>query len=379
MRRSPDSFDVGVVGGGPAGATAATTLARSGLRVLLVEHSSRPAFKIGEGLPPAATPLLRDIGVSQHLEPDGHLRSYGNESAWGGPELQSTLFLRDPNGQGWHLDRARFDARLRDTARDEGARVRTSVRMRCARRSSGGWQLTLDANGRATHALAAWLIDCTGRSSSVARANGGVRIKEDRLVAWTSRFSLPGDRPGADDIDSTTLVESAPHGWWYTALVPPRQRVVVYLTDANDATAREARTADGFMALLKKRRHLPARVIGRGYTIAGRPIAVAANTSRLVRAAGDGWIAAGDAALAFDPLSSQGILTALYSGLRAAQAVASHLGGDRQAIPEYLTRIDAIYAAYLEHRRRYYGYERRWLRHEFWRNRCGARAVTASV
>ena len=59
--------------------------------------------------------------------------------------------------------------------------------------------------------------------------------------------------------------------------------------------------------------------------------------------------------------------------------MASHLGGDRQAIPEYLTRIDAIYAAYLEHRRRYYGYERRWLRHEFWRNRCGARAVTASV
>src|SRR5216683_2678461 len=100
MTCSLDPFDVGVIGGGPAGATAATILARSGLRVLLVDDSRSSEFKVGEGLPPAAKPLLCDVGVWERFAADGHLRSCGNESAWGGPEVRSTHFLRDPNGHG---------------------------------------------------------------------------------------------------------------------------------------------------------------------------------------------------------------------------------------------------------------------------------------
>ena len=376
MTRPPHAFDVGVIGGGPAGATAATTLARSGLRVLLVDDACRPVFKVGEGLPPAAAPLLCDLGVSPHLDADGHLRSHGNDSAWGGPQLQSTSFLRDPNGPGWHLDRARFDASLREVARRAGACVRTSIRVRSATCSSLGWLLTLDGNGSETRASASWVIDCTGRRSSVARANGAVRVKDDRLVASVARFTPARDR-SCGDVDSTTLVEAAPHGWWYTALVPAHQRIVVYLTDATDPTAIQSRTTDGFALLLKQSRHIQARLADHGYIIAARPTLVAADTSRLTCPAGDRWVAAGDAALAFDPLSSQGILTALYSGMRAAQAVSAHLAGDCHAIPAYTERIDAVYTAYLDHRRRYYGYERRWPRHEFWRSRREIRPVGA--
>ncbi|CAM5482815.1 hypothetical protein SAVIM40S_04474 [Streptomyces avidinii] len=94
-----------------------------------------------------------------------------------------------------------------------------------------------------------------------------------------------------------------------------------------------------------------------------------AHTVRLDVVHGDGWVAAGDAAAAFDPLSSQGILTALYTGMRAGQAVHDHLGGDRTALTHYATELDTITAAHLRNRRTFYGLEYRWPRHAFWRRR----------
>ena len=99
---------------------------------------------------------------------------------------------------------------------------------------------------------------------------------------------------------------------------------------------------------------------------------MAADTSRLDRVAGDGWLAAGDAAASFDPLSSQGILTALYAGRRSAESLLRHIGGDRTALSDYGARIHSIYAAYLAHRQEYYAQERRWPTHTFWQRRHSA-------
>jgi flavin-dependent dehydrogenase len=212
-----------------------------------------------------------------------------------------------------------------------------------------------------------WLIDCTGRRAWAARLHGARRIGVDHLVAFVSRC----ERRAATDRDSLTVVESAADGWWYTSRLPAGDRVVVYLTDAHDASARRARTRHGFARLLDGTVHVRARLAAHGYAPDAPPRIVAADTSRLDRPAGDGWIAAGDAAISFDPLSSQGILTAIYTGLRSAQAVTAHLAGDCGAVTAYCDRLDAIYSAYLDHRYHYYLQERRWLAHPFWRTRRG--------
>jgi 2-polyprenyl-6-methoxyphenol hydroxylase-like FAD-dependent oxidoreductase len=363
-------FHAVVAGGGPAGAAAALVLARGGRRVLLVDDRPRGAFRIGEALAPAARPLLRDLGVLDRVLGDGHLPRHGNLSSWGSPGLHASDFIFDPNGPGLGLDRARFDASLRDAAREAGAGVREDARIASAERDGdGGWQVVLrSTDGTAQKAACDWLVDATGRSAALARQHGAQRMHADGLVAFYARFAAgrEGDR------DARTMVESAPGGWWYTALVPGGERVVAWLTDADLADRAALLSEAGFCSMLGESRHVLATLHAHGYTIAARPRGADAGSARLDRFVGDGWVAAGDSALSFDPLSSQGILTALYTGMRAGQALDAHLAGNAAALPAYADRLEEIHRAYEENRSVFYGFEARWAPFSFWRRRAPA-------
>jgi len=362
-------FHAVVAGGGPAGAAAALALARGGRGVLLVDDRARDAFRIGEALAPAALPLLRDLGVLARVLADVHLPRHGNLSSWGSPGLHASDFIFDPNGHGFSLDRARFDASLRDAAEEAGARVHAGARVASAERDGDGWRVLLRSPEGAGQAVSCeWLVDATGRSSALARQHGAVRVHADRLVAFWARFAAAreGDR------DTRTMVEAAPGGWWYTALVPGGERVVAWLTDADLADRAALLSEEGFAAAVAESRHVSAALRAYGYSISGRPRGADAGSSRLDRFTGDGWIAAGDSALAFDPLSSQGILTALYTGLRAGQALDAHLAGDAGALAAYAARLEEIHRAYEENRAVFYGYEARWADLPFWLRRAPA-------
>ncbi|MCY1030783.1 hypothetical protein OV207_04890 [Corallococcus sp. BB11-1] len=85
---------------------------------------------------------------------------------------------------------------------------------------------------------------------------------------------------------------------------------------------------------------------------------------------GDGWLAAGDAALSFDPLSSQGLFNALFTGLAAAEATDRALSGDPSATSDYAGTLADIDAAYRRNLAAWYALERRWPEQEFWRRRA---------
>lgn len=363
-------FHAVVAGGGPAGAAAALALARGGRRVLLVDDRPPTAFRIGEALAPAARPLLRDLGVLDRVQADGHLARHGNLASWGSPDLHASDFIFDPNGSGLGLDRARFDASLRDGAQEAGAEMRSNARIASAERGvAGGWRVLLRASGGTETVACDWLVDATGRSAAIARHHGAERVHADGLVAFYARFNAgrEGDR------DARTMVESAPGGWWYTALLPNGDRLVAWLTDTDLADRAALLCEAGFCSILSESRHVSAALRAYGYTIAGRPRGADAGSARLDRFVGDGWIAAGDSALSFDPLSSQGILTALYTGMRAGQALHAQLAGDAAALHAYADRLEAIHRAYEENRSVFYGLEARWADLPFWRRRAPAR------
>ncbi|MBV9122725.1 MAG: tryptophan 7-halogenase [Planctomycetes bacterium] len=359
--------EVVVAGGGPAGAAAAIVLARRGRRVLLADGDRGDAFRIGEAVPPAVRPLLRDLGVLDLVLADGHLPCPGNVSVWGSGEPVATDFIFDPNGLGLHLDRARFDDTLREAARNAGAEV-VRARILGAVCEGRDWWVTLTGDKPRDHVLrTAWLMDATGRRAAVARRAGAARRRDDVLVASYARFRT---RTGTD-LDGRTAVESEPDGWWYTARVPSGERVVAFLTDADLIDRAAILSATGFGTRLGSTRYVHGLLQAHRYEMVGPPRAVSAETARLDRVSGAGWAAVGDAAISFDPLSSQGILTALFTGLRAGQAADRALAGDLAAVEAYRCQVHAIDRAYRRHRDTCYAAEGRWPDRPFWRRRLG--------
>lgn len=346
-------WDVVIAGAGPAGAVAAGVLSCAGRRVLLVDDVSSNKCKVGESLPSAARPLLRDLGLLPLVEEGPHLPSYGNISAWGSSELIATDFIRDPNGMSWHLDRARFDMDLRQAALSNGALL-LPTRLKSVTAIQNGWQIQL-SHGETN---ADWIVDATGRPATLARNLGICRKRDDTLVALCAWAEVSNS-----DLDTRALVESTPEGWWYTALLPHRIRVVVLHVDREYAVS-IIQKQNIWLDLLSQTVHV-SHVLA-GAVFKEKPFGTEACGGCLDYFSGQGWLAIGDAALSFDPLSSQGILNALYTGMRAGQAIHAALNGDNDQVASYTTQLENIRQAYLLHHQTFYQMESRWPNHSFW-------------
>jgi flavin-dependent dehydrogenase len=356
-----------VAGAGPGGCAAAIVLARGGCHVVLADPrvDDPPRRKIGETLPAAATTALLDLRIApERLEACGATRSTGTSSAWGRPEPVTHDAIFDPLGPGWHLDRARFDALLLDEARTAGAQVRAQrvgVEQRVPPGGAAAWGLRLRLGN--TPATAGCVIDATGRPAAVARRLGARRARADRLVAVHATIDTT-----PADVDARTRIEATPCGWWYSALVSRQRRVTAFLTDA-DLLHPALRSGAGFAAALAATTHVLAPV--ERFDLLAPPVATAAHGARLSPSHGATWIAVGDAAVAFDPLSSQGILNALLTGMSAATTVIRQAGRESGASLAYEQRLAGVWAAYERNRAGAYALESRWRSHPFWARRCG--------
>lgn len=175
-------IDVLVVGGGPAGAAAAASACAEGMDVELVcaGPGGRPAP--GESLPPGTDVVLHDTFGASPLNREQHRLSFGNRSAWGASRLDATDFMRNPFGEGWHLDRQSFDSSLVNRVRVQGVQVRADARVVRPAWRGDHWQVTV-AGCREEAIRARAIVDASGRAARVARSQGARRRRLDQLVA----------------------------------------------------------------------------------------------------------------------------------------------------------------------------------------------------
>lgn len=342
-------FDVAIIGGGPAGTAAALTLLRySKLRPVVIERSRYDGWRVGETLSPGVVPLLQYLGA-EHLLEQGQRRAYATSAAWGGPDVVSRDFLFTGGGDAWHLDRAKFDRALAELVTERGGEVRCGA----------GFQPASGEQAGGLHNT--FVIDASGRHAVYARSQGAHAIADDHLTGLVAIFE------GGNDNQTATLVEAVEDGWWYSARLPENRTVVAFMTDADIVRAGNLHDENAWLERLGDTRPTRLRIVD-AQLVQG-PVPCPAHSQILDRVAGDGWLAAGEAAAGFDPLSSMGIGYAIASGIQAARVAASTLGGNSEHVRLYASDVTRHYQAYLARRHAYYAIEKRWPDSPFWSRR----------
>ncbi len=306
-------WDVVVAGSGPSASLASHLLARVGVQVLVVDRIDRSRFKVGEVLPGAASRLLRSAGIATPDVSGVHSRIVGSLSSWESPDLVASDALYSLDGPSWRLNRAHFDAELRSAAENSGASFRTAFVKRAYREGSC-WSLTLDDGGAVR---ARWAVDATGRKSVLSRLFGAKRIRDTFLIAVYARSEKTATGPRSQ----RTVIEATLDGWWYAAYLPSGRVLAGIHVSPRDAA--RLRERNEWCKAWSRTRHVSGLFPEMRSPLLLPPMdAGGAQTYPLY---GDGWLACGDAAVCFEPLSSQGILTALYSGRLAADFILRRL------------------------------------------------------
>lgn len=332
-------FDVAIVGSGPAGCALAIHLRNAGASVAIFTVPRRTLFDdFPETLPP---------GI-----PDGYagLRPlYAMASAWGESKLTIRHAICNPLGHGWFVDRGVFDREMLARATAGGSVLVTRGRLQSATRTHGGWSLRFSEQRDAVEAD--FVVDASGRSSAFARMTGVRRLALDRLVCLSTK-AVPVDFPAGE-----ALVESIETGWWFSALNASGDLSISFFSNPGGASFEDA---------LRATIHTSQRV---SHLAPARPLSRPARTDWLETAAGEGWLAIGDAAFASDPLGSQGLLRALETAEKAVPFIGDSTRKFCEIHVDYLDR-------FLRERKVFYESERRWPEADFWRSARAAMKET---
>jgi flavin-dependent dehydrogenase len=359
------TFDVAIVGGGPAGLATAIGLAREGLGAIVIEASDYTGVRVGEHLAPSGKTMLAALGAGALTADPAHAASPGVRSAWGSAIPIDKDYVFDPHGEGLNLARPHFDRGLAAHAVANGADVRTQAKVAGLSRATGRWSLTLAA-ADSTEVSARFVVDATGRAASVAKRLGG------RLTVYDDLIGVFGRAHDASAVSTWAIIEAQEEGWWYSAGLADGGSVATFLTDAVLFDVSGAGRSTAWHAQLTRSTLTRGRYEGRA--LCEELHVRSARTQRLEHTTGEGWLAVGDAAMSFDPLSSEGISKGLHMGRTAAASAGAYCRGEPKALADYQREVDTTFAQYLDAWRRIYVAEGRWPDAPFWQRRRGGLA-----
>lgn len=326
-------FDVVVVGGGPAGCTVASYLARDGYKVALLERDRHPRHRIGESLLPSMMPILVDFGLLEECERRGFQRKPGATFTWGKSDQPWHLKWKEnpflPHLYAYHVERSSFDEMLWLYARSVGVDAREETRVvqalyadeNKARVTGVKWE---GKDGQSGELRARFVVDASGMGSTLGKTLSTRRYDDKmRQVAFYTYFNnvVGPTGEGAEEIRDHIIITTCPKGWFWWIPINSKSvgQVSCGLVTGQEFKAefRDQGPEAFYFAALEE---CPAVKAMLG------PAAERSQPMRSVMdwsyvcdvTAGPGFFLCGDAAAFLDPLISTGVSLAMLSAYSAS-------------------------------------------------------------
>jgi flavin-dependent dehydrogenase len=339
-----NKYDALIIGCGPGGSSAATFLARSGKRVLVLEKEVFPRFHIGESLLPSNHAIFREMGVLPSLEQAGFLRKFGARFELGNSSVSTQFvfregrFNREP--EAIHVERSRFDHVLLKHARTSGAEVREGWSVQ--RFDSDPEGVNVEARGpdNTVHNFrASFLIDASGRGNLTGNQEGTrVVHPEHRKLAIFGHFANVKLPPVAERTD--TIIVRLPNKWFWIIPLSAEKTSVGLVIDADEFARSNSTPEEVFKQWVEASSAVRERMEG------ATPLNAMQTTSDFSyfnrRFVGDRLLRVGDAAGFMDPIFSAGVMLAMWSGKIAAETVSTALqngSAGRRGLARYEKRV----------------------------------------
>src|SRR5437879_2506987 len=315
-------YDVAIIGGGPAGSTAAALLAHAGRRVIVFEREKFPRFHIGESLLPFSMKAFTRLGLHEKFLRAGFMKKFGGEIVGACSENGTKFYFKDgyrsQTDHAYQVTRGDFDKVLLDHAVECGAEIREETSVDRVEFSNEDVELEVKSNGSSNSIRARYLIDASGRTSVLGR-----QFKIKKTYDHLQKLSIFAHYDGvwrAEGIDGTltVLVRAIDRWFWLIPLTADRTSVGVVL---DSETFRKSKlSAEHFL----ERASAEQPIIAKRMTNAQRVSHVYGEADfsyRSARLHGDRWLLAGDAAGFIDPIFSSGVFLAVFTGERCADVL----------------------------------------------------------